>query len=378
MRSPSSERNSSGSTISGGSIVMDAVRGWDRFWFSAQDPLPLCFIRVCAGLLIFYVHLTYSWDLMGYVGPDGWLGKDAADFVRRDAPVWGIGSDWEDQLHEVGKGNYFWSVFCHVTDARWIVGLHVFFLTMMLLMTIGLWTRYTTALSWLGAMSYVQRATITVYGLDSMMMIVLCYLLIGPSSATLSVDRWLEKRRARKRGLPIPEVQPSIVANFAIRLIQVHFCIIYFASGTSKLLGPSWWSGTSLNIVMLNAEFAPLHQVPYYYFLKFLAGHRWLWETFMGINIVGTLVLEIGLPFLIWYPRWRWAMICGSVMLHTGIALFMGLTTFSLIMICMLSSFIPAEVIRDLLTRVSERMSGMFTRQPAPPEEAGKLVLTQS
>ncbi len=249
---------------------------------------------------------------------------------------------------------------------------------MMLLMTIGLWTRYTTVFSWLGAMCYVQRATITVYGLDSMMMIVLCYLMIGPSGAMLSVDRWLQVRRARKRGLPVPEVQPSVRANFAIRLFQVHFCFIYLAAGTSKLLGPTWWSATSLNIVMLNPEFSPLHWAPYYYFLKFLAGHRWMWEIFMGVQIVGTLLLEIGFPFLVWYPRWRWAMICGSVGLHTGIAMFMGLTTFSVVMVCMVSSFIPAEVMRDMLTRMSEQLSRLFTRQTATDAEAGKLVLTQS
>jgi hypothetical protein len=357
---------------------MDAVRGWDRFWFSPQDPTTLCFIRICAGLLILYVHITYSWDLLGYVGPKAWLSKEAADYVRVEVPIYGIGTGWDDQLRQIGNGHHFWSIFFHVTDPGSIIALHVFFLTCMLMMTLGLWTRYTTVLSWLGAMSYVQRASITVFGLDTMMMIVSCYLMIGPCGATLSLDRWLEKRRARKKGLPVPEVEPSVLANFTIRLFQVHFCIVYFAAGTSKLLGPSWWSGTSLNMVMLNAEFAPLHTAPYYYFMKFLAEHRWLWETFISAHIVGTLVLEIGFPFLVWVPRWRWAMICGSVMLHTGIALIMGLTTFSVIMVCMVSSFIPPEVIRDLVTRVTDRLAQVFTGQAAPAEPAGKLVLTQS
>jgi hypothetical protein len=378
MRSPLSQQPSSEATLDGGAVVMDAVRGWNRFWFAPQDPTTLCFIRLCAGLLILYVHITYSWDLLGYVGPEAWLDKENADYVRLEAPYWGLGNDWDDQLRVVGHGNTFWSVYFHVTEPGWIIALHVFFLTMMLLMTVGLWTRYTTVLSWLGAMSYVQRASTTVYGLDTMMMIVLCYLMIGPAGATLSVDRWLEKRRARKQGLPEPEVEPSISANFALRLIQVHFCIVYLAAGTSKLLGATWWSGTALNRVMLNAEFSPLHTAPYYYFLKFLASHRWLWELFMDIQIVGTLIVEIGFPFLVWYPRWRWAMICGSVMLHTGIAFFMGLTTFSVIMVCMVASFIPGVVIRDLVTRVSERLHRLFAGSAVPADESGKLVLTQS
>jgi hypothetical protein len=98
----------------------------------------------------------------------------------------------------------------------------------------------------------------------------------------------------------------------------------------------------------------------------------------MGIQIVGTIFLEVGLPFLIWVPRWRWAVMCGSVMLHTGIAVFMGLTTFSLIMIIMLASFLPAEVINDLVQRVSERGRQLFTGRSAPARQPGDLVLSES
>jgi hypothetical protein len=359
-----------------GSLVMGALRGWDRFWFSPGDPTTLAFIRICAGLVIFYVHLTYSWELLGYVGPEAWVDKNVSDFVRHRAPIFSVSPNWQDQPTQVAQGNYYWSIFYHVTNRGWIIAIHVFFLTVMVLMTVGLWTRYTTALTWLAAMSYVQRAQSTVFGLDTMMMIVLLYLTIGPSGAVLSVDSWWRRRKARQRGEEPEEPAPSISANFAIRLIQVHFCVIYFASGTSKLLGGSWWSGTALNVVMLNPSFAPMDFPPYFALMKFLSSHRWMWETFMALNILTTLFLEIGFPFLVWDPRWRWAMICGSVMLHTGIALFMGLTTFSLIMICMVSSFIPPEVIRQLATGLSERFATLFARKTAGAHP-GDLVLSR-
>ena len=53
------------------SLLGEVVRGWDRFWFTPADPTTLAFIRVCCGLLVFYVHLTYSWDLFSYVGAWG-------------------------------------------------------------------------------------------------------------------------------------------------------------------------------------------------------------------------------------------------------------------------------------------------------------------
>jgi hypothetical protein len=366
-----------GSSPGLGALLADMFRGWDRFWFSPGDPTNLAFIRLAAGLVILYVHLTYSWGLLSYLGPEGWVDKSVADFVRRDIPVGGQGNTWDDKFEEIARGNYYWSIFYHVTDPGWIIGLHVFFLTMMMLMTVGLWTRYTTALSWIGAMCYIQRAYTTAFGLDTMMMIVLLYLMVGPSGATLSLDRWLEVRRARKRGQAPPPVQPSVMANLATRLIQVHFCIIYFASGTSKLLGATWWSGTSLNLVMLNAGFAPMHNEAYYRTMRFLASHRWLWEIFMTCSIIATLMLEVGLPFLIWDRRWRWACICGSVMLHTGIAIFMGLTTFSLMMLCMVSSFIPPEVIRQQAAKFSERLSRVLAGKGEAANAPGELVLSR-
>jgi hypothetical protein len=360
-----------------GSVIRSAVRGWDRFWFRPQDPTTLSFIRLCAGLVIFYVHLTYSWGLLSYVGPEAWIDDEMATYIRNDVEVWSVDTGWEETPKLIGHGNYYWSVFFHAKQTGWIIAFHVLFLAAMLLMTVGLWTRYAIAVSWVGAMSYVQRASSTVFGLDTMMMIVLFYLLIGPSGAALSVDSWLRKRRERRQGLEPQDAPPSVAANFAIRLIQVHFCIIYFASGTSKLLGTTWWSGTALNLVMLNAEFAPMNHWWYYQGLKFLAGHRWMWETFMAVQIVGTILMEVGLPFLIWNPRCRWALICGSVLLHTGIAVFMGLTTFSLIMICIVASFIPPEVIKQLAGRVSEQASRLLASRT---EAAGsrELALTRS
>jgi len=360
------------------SVVRDAWGGWDRFWFSRMDPATLSWIRLCCGLLTFYVHLTYSWGLFSYVGKDGFVNHDLAGWVLRDAPLYGTGGGWDDQYVPVGQGNYYWSIYYHVTNPGLIVAIHVFFLLHMLLFALGLATRYTGAITWIGAMSYVQRANSTVFGLDTMMMILLLYLQIGPSGARYSLDRMISKWWARRKGLPEPEVQPSYAANFAVRLMQVHFCIIYLASGTSKLLGSMWWSGTALNLVMLNPAFAPMDKAPYYYLMKKLAAHRWLWESVMWFNIVFSVMLETSFTFLVWHRRWRWVMICASVMLHLGIGLFMGLTTFSLMMMIFVCAFVPPETVDQAVTWVRERLAAMLTsRRPKAPERAGELVMSR-
>ena len=264
-----------------------------------------------------------------------------------------------------------------MTDHGWIVAVHVFFLVCMALYSVGLWSPYTSVLSWLGIMSYVQRSWATVYGMDTMLLLVLGYLLFAPTGAVFSLDRWLAVRRARRLGLPEPRVVPSVAANFAVRLIQVHFCMIYFAGGTSKLLGSSWWNGTAVSQVMLNPLFAPMESPAYYYTLKFLAGQRWLWELVMTVGNLFTLSLELSFLFLIWDRRWRPLLMCCSIIMHVGIGIFMGLTTFSIIMMIMLISFFSPASVRMLLLQVGDLLAMLRRKRTVVEREPDeKLVMT--
>ena len=111
-------------------------------------------------------------------------------------------------------------------------------LLIMLLFTVGFCTRITSVLTWLAVLSYIQRAQTTLFGMDTIMNFVLIYLMLGPSGAALSVDRLLLRawtaRHAAARKLPAVDFwrpTPSISASFALRLIQVHLCFVYLASG---------------------------------------------------------------------------------------------------------------------------------------------------
>jgi hypothetical protein len=244
---------------------------------------------------------------------------------------------------------------------------HGCILATVFLFAIGLGTRVTAVLTWIGVVSYVQRAPTTLFGMDAMMLIALLYLAIGPSGRALSADRLIERWWARRRGLAEPPVPRLATANFAIRLMQIHFCIIYLASGLSKLQGGTWWNGTAIWGVMANASFNPLHVPWYYELLRFLCQHRWLWEIVMGGSTVFTLVMEIGFPFLVWKPNLRWVMIVGAVLLHTGIALVMGLVGFGLFMLCLLLAFVPSEVTRRLIASVPAEAWRYLGFRPGTP-----------
>jgi hypothetical protein len=360
--------------------LRNAARAWERFWFSPADPTPLGLIRICCGLITLYVHIAYSFGLLQYLGPNGWIGEKTVQYVRYQQPIFAPGPGWSQQPEKFADGQYYWSIYFHLTDPAAIWAVHLTILVAILLFTVGFCTRVTTVLAWLGAMSYVQRAPTTLFGMDTMMMILLVYLKIGPSGAALSVDHWLKRRREQKRlgldRLPALPPGPTVGANLALRLIQVHFCIIYLASGSSKLLGSSWWGGTAPNFVLLNYEFTPFNVRYYYWTLFFLSQHRWMWELMTSVGVIFTLVVEIGFPFLVWNRATRWLCVCGSVMLHTAIGLTMGLTSFSLMMLAMLLAFVPPEAVRQLLGGLGDLVGHLvrLVRPRSAPQEAMALT----
>ncbi len=342
------------------------LRTWNRFWFTAIDPTGLGFIRILCGVLVFYVHLTYSDDLLSYVGPHSWVDKPTQNYLRKDTPVYFPEMNWTEPARSPDDhGEAVWSIFFHVEDPFWVVVIHIGILVVLFLFTIGLWTRVTSVLAWMGAMCYVQRLPTTNFGQDTMLIILLIYLMIGNSGAALSVDRWLElRRRRREQGyhadLSLP---PSWSANFAIRLLQVHFCVIYLASGSSKLLGAAWWNGTAMWLTLANYNFAPMRVGLYNQLLYFLSRHEWLWQISMTSGVVFTLFTEISFSYLVWSKRCRPFMVSCSVLMHLGIGLIMGLSVFSLFMLVMVLSFVPPETIRAFLDDAGGKIGGWFKRK---------------
>jgi hypothetical protein len=480
-----------------GHMFANAARGWTGFWFTPADPTTLGVIRICTGLLVFYVHFAYCFDLQDLFGKDAWYSLAAADRRRKEEPHrkprsdWGpptelvlphepeprgqvldylrnfpddpaesrrllsllklprlpefvrdlptdeaerqrmlallkltevppdpslpLNADywgrhpppnivlalrtpvaafleslpddpaertqildymamWRVDPRRVTTGNTVWSIWFHVTNPDWMRVVHGLVLVTIFLFTIGLGTRVTSVLTWLAALSYVHRSPDTLFGSDDVMMVLLFYLMIGPSGAALSVDRllahWQAVRRARREGQPPPEwlpPEPLVSANFALRLMQVHFCIIYFAAGTSKLLGGRWWNGQALYYSIADYELGLLEHPFYSHLLSELCRTRWLWEIVFTTGTWFTLALEILLPILVWNRRWRVPLVLGVVALHTAIALAMGIAVFSLFMAALVLAFIPGEAVQGLVSR----------RLSRAPQLSEKLLVSQ-
>jgi len=360
---------------------LPASRGWfsrvNDFFFRPIDSATFGLIRICAGFIILYVHLAYFLDLQVLFGPGAWYDLRTANEFRYNIPVEKPQMAWGPDLARLpppetqeeeqalldyqrrwgadprflfARGQTIWSAWLHVTDPVTMKYVHAGIVLAMALFMLGLWTPVTGAVSWAGALSYVNRSHVTLFGMDTIAIILLFYLMLGylptrPAARALSLDRLLWRRRH-----PADDPDPSSTAiAFATRLMQVNFCIIYLGSGLSKLLGPAWWNGTALWAIIANYEFAPMHLQFYLDGLTWLSRHRWLCETVVTGGVVYTLALELSFPILVWLKSWRPIMVAGAILFHAGIALIMGLTAFSLLMIFLVTAFIPPERIRRLL-----------------------------
>jgi hypothetical protein len=409
--------------------ISTPTSAWDRFWFKPADPTTLGLIRICCGLIVLYTTISYSFDLFELFGSDAWLDLKSRLGYVREQPVAVPPAIWETTEEQVARlpalenpkekkenqdyrdkwgidprmvafrSTPVWSIWFDVTDPAAMIGVQAFFLLVMFLFTIGFATRITTVLAWFAQLCYIHRAPTALFGVDTMSNIVLLYCMLAPSGAALSVDRliahwWRGHRLAvlarwrrfanGARGLfrlpprEVPEVPaptpvpweppaPSVSANFAIRLLQIHVCIIYGMAGLSKLQGASWWNGTAIWSTLANYEFAPMEFLPYRAFLRYLTLNRPAWELFMTSGVYFTLFFELGYPFLIWLPRWRWIFLAMALVLHGGIGFFMGLQTFSLMMLTMNMAFLPPELVRRWLSRVPRKPTPTAPKVSAPP-----------
>ncbi len=317
---------------------------WRDFWFKPADPLPLGVMRILFGLMLFYTHLVWGMNLEGFFGPNGWQG--------------------DTLVHTFQQGSYAWSFWWHVPGVLH-PAVHILCLVVLALFTFGVCTPLTSILAYVITVSYAYRAPLANFGLDQINAIAALYLAIGPSGAALSIDRLWRRKRIAKIALaagktPVEEpVVPSSRANLALRLMQVHVCVIYIFACGSKLQGESWWNGQAIWQAVSNLEYQSTD-------LTWLAWYPWL------VNILthGTVLWEMTFWALVWRPLCRPIVLLIGVAIHLGIGAFMGMWTFGLAMIFLYVAFVPATTIHAVLRTFSPFVRRRVRQNESPFELA--------
>ena len=293
----------------------ERVEGWNRFWFTPAAPETLALIRVMAGAMLFYTHFVWALDLSSFLGEHSWISRDAWEHMRGDALIF----------------SYLW--WLKSPAALWVA--HLVALVVFLMMTVGLYTRVATVLAWFITINYCHRLMGAQFGLDQINVMLAMYLMLGTSGDAYSLDQW----RRRRRGEETPPARVS--TNVAIRLIQLHLCVIYFFGGLAKMHGSSWWDGSATWMSVANYEYQSLD-------MTWLAA----WPTLTALLTHVTVFWEAYYCFLVWPRVTRPLILLLAVGVHGGIALCLGMITFGVIMLVANLAFVSPNLIRSIVSKL--------------------------
>ena len=114
-------------------------------------------------------------------------------------------------------------------------------------------------------------------------------------------------------------------ATPCLRVLQLHLCALYFFGGLDKVLGSTWHNGEALWKALQLPDLAGAWRPDI----------AWLGQYPLLVAALGWLVvlLELAYPVCIWLRHTRQLWVWGTVGMHVGIALFMGLYHFSAMMV---------------------------------------------
>ncbi len=315
--------------------LSEVWEAWNEFWFTPSSPTTLSAIRVLAGAMLLYTHLIWSFGLTDFFGEYGWLPQqlmhDAHQFV----------SDPDGPGPATGYANLAWSHFNYVHSPKLMWTVHIVALVVFFLLTIGFFSRTMAMLGFLFAVSYANRVSPGAYfGLDKINCMLAMYLMVGPCGARYSLDRLWRLRRGNT------EVPPTSSANLAIRLIQVHMCIIYFFSGVAKIQGPQWVMGEASWLSFGMLEYQSLD-------MTWLASHPYI----LNFMTHATVFWELSYCALVWPALTRPWVLLMAIFVHGGIIIALGMPTFGLVMLIGNLAFVSPKMVRKVFDPLARRVS---------------------
>jgi len=175
----------------------------------------------------------------------------------------------------------------------------------------GYKTRLMGAVAWLIHLILNTTGHFTAYGVETFAHIALFYCMVLPVGVSLSIDAYKK-----------PVTIPPYLITLSVRVIQLHLCIMYLASGLEKAMGSQWWNGEAIWIAMQQDQF---HKV----------NINWMANAPLVPKLlcIGTLVTEILYPFGMMWKNTKKLWLIAIVGMHLYIAVFLGLHLFGALMI---------------------------------------------
>ncbi|MDH6136253.1 hypothetical protein P3T37_005673 [Kitasatospora sp. MAA4] len=194
-------------------------------------------------------------------------------------------------------------------------------------------------------------------GGDNLARIVILFLPFATTDAYFSP---FAERRRRKLAAQSGPSAVTLLHNFMALFVVFQVTVLYFVSGVWKVIGQTWYQGTSMYFISRLDQFA------------FSGPLTWLMNNaFAGTALsYFTIVIEVAFPlFVVTRRRWLRELGVASIeALHIGIAFGMGLVVFAGIMIGGDLACLRDDDYRALATRARTLLSRVRAARPTLPE----------
>lgn len=214
---------------------------------------------------------------------------------------------------------------------------HVFYIFLLALATLGLSNRPLMILTWVIAQGFIQRNFSILFGADVIGTLFLFYLSFTRCNEYFSLRRFFSSKKVVFN----PKSWSDQLSTMFFRLLQVQLFTIYAYTGFEKLKGSTWWDGTALWTVLVNPQFTSFDLL----FLKDF-------PIFFAIGTFVTIIFEVYFWVMVSIKKTRSLWLALGVVFHLMIGVLLGLMSFSLVMISTYVLFTYRTNLRQCLEKV--------------------------
>ena len=275
------------------------VARWTRFWFAPSDPIAFKTMRTLTGGLVALWLLSLIGSQTALFGAQGWLdlrgyavGREQRlmDAAGVAMPVQG----WADPLRLDSRLVIpEWSPLYWATSPALVHAFYFGGIAAAALFALGIAPRITGVLNWLTVATFTANPILSSYGGESLLLMISFYLMVGQlligaeAGKALTPGFWLGNEAPEK----------SAAANFALRLIQVHFAILVTATAFCKLQTYYWWEGIGLWFL-----YRPADQLTYEQVTELRGSPSSVRLEFGLLGLLGyaTIAWQLCFPFYAW------------------------------------------------------------------------------
>ncbi|UFJ60203.1 DCC1-like thiol-disulfide oxidoreductase family protein [Brevibacillus sedimenti] len=289
----------------GNALRANTKRHWLDWLYREEFLIGASLARIGFGLIILYMYLIHY--------AQRYLLWSDAGLIDHETYVAASMKDHSYSLYMFSPSLAYFDLIYHLG------------IVVTILYLIGWKGRIISVLNFIFTISLMDRNVLISDGGDNILRLVLFYLLFANTTAYFSADA---KEYWRRRPLVEHTMWYKIKAvlhNFAVLFCIINLCIMYLASGLYQVMGEVWHNGTAVYYILQVDEYS-------HPFFRDLILHN---DVLIVLSTYAAIIVKLAFPFLLFNRITKYLVVGGVIAFHTGIAVVMGLITFSAIM-CMI------------------------------------------